>query len=104
MSGSDSRFAGCTPALLLAGETIAYAAEAGLACYEFGAAPLRVAAFWRPERRRHVTLRVYPFSGRGFAALLADAAVAVWHRLAASRWLRQLSRRARPVFARRVEA
>jgi hypothetical protein len=63
---------------LLVGQMIRYAAEAGLASYEFwGGAD---AGCWdlMAVPRRCVSLRVYPFGPRGLAALVADAAVEAW--------------------------
>jgi CelD/BcsL family acetyltransferase involved in cellulose biosynthesis len=73
--GSDPRFAHCWPGLLLARETIRYAAEAGATSYEFLSTPTDWSAAWTNTARATVSLRVYPFGLRGMAALAVDATI-----------------------------
>lgn len=85
--GHDEAYAKASPGTLLMLETLRRAAAGKLVAYEFlGDVEPWIVRFWTREERACVTLRTYPRSLRGAAALAADAAV----------WLGQrLSRRAR---------
>ncbi len=72
--GYDERFARCAPGMLLMLHTVQYAAEAGLQTYEFLGAPAAWTKVWTERERPYVSLRIYPFSTLGAAALGADAA------------------------------
>ncbi|MGD9722796.1 MAG: GNAT family N-acetyltransferase [Pirellulales bacterium] len=74
--GSDPHFAGCAPELLLTRDTIRYAAESGLARYEFLNSADEWSATWTRRRHPCVECRVYPLGMRGMAALVADCAAA----------------------------
>ena len=80
MAGEDDRYTDCSACQLLARETIRYAAEANLSSYEFWGRLEPWTHAWTARMRRCVSLRAYPFGPRGLAALVADAAVAGWHK------------------------
>lgn len=74
-AGRDARFAHCSPGMLLARDTIRYAAEAGLKFYEFLGKPEDGTRVWTHSEHPCVSLRVYPLGIRGLSALAVDAAV-----------------------------
>jgi CelD/BcsL family acetyltransferase involved in cellulose biosynthesis len=80
-AGSDARFADCSPGLLLAHDTIRYAAEAGLTSYEFLNTADEWTAAWSTAEHPCSMVRVYPFGVRGLSALAADMGVALYRRL-----------------------
>jgi hypothetical protein len=57
-------------------ETIHYAAAAGLRTYEFLGRAESWTTVWTSQERSTVTVRVFPFTPRGLAALSADALAA----------------------------
>jgi CelD/BcsL family acetyltransferase involved in cellulose biosynthesis len=73
--GYDAEFSSCSPGVLLLRDSIAYAAEAGLASFEFLGQSEPWIAVWTDRLRPCVTLRMYPRNLRGAYALAADAAV-----------------------------
>jgi CelD/BcsL family acetyltransferase involved in cellulose biosynthesis len=75
-AGCDPRFAEYAPPLLLARETIRYAAEAGLGSYEFLNNSTPWAEPWTSDARPCVAVHVYPFGVRGMSALATDVGVA----------------------------
>ncbi len=86
-AGYDQRFARCSPGMLLTCETIRYAAQRGLRSYEFNGGVEPWTQVWTRHERPCCSLRAYPFSARGFAAMAADGAGLAW---------RALRRRPRP--------
>ena len=85
--GFDREFANCSPGTLLLRESIAYAAAAGLASYEFLGRAEPWIDMWTRHERASVALRAYPYNLHGAAAISADLAVE-----AASRGKRGLTR------------
>ncbi len=79
--GYDAEFSACSPGLLLMRETIAHAARAQLASYEFLGRAESWTRVWTAEERQTVSLRIYPYGLRGLAAFTLDAAAAL-----AARW------------------
>jgi CelD/BcsL family acetyltransferase involved in cellulose biosynthesis len=75
--GYDAEFAPCSPGLLLMRDTIAHAAQAGLASYEFLGRAEAWTRVWTEQERQTVAVRVYPYGVRGVAALAADAGAMV---------------------------
>ncbi len=73
--GYDADFAHCSPGLLLLRESIAYAAREGLKTFEFLGQTEPWIEVWTSHKRECVSLRAYPYSLRGAAALAADATV-----------------------------
>jgi CelD/BcsL family acetyltransferase involved in cellulose biosynthesis len=71
---SDARFALCLPDVLLARDTIRYAAEAGATTYEFLGMSKAQTAAWTTSEHRCLSLCVYPLGVWGMLALAADAA------------------------------
>jgi CelD/BcsL family acetyltransferase involved in cellulose biosynthesis len=78
--GYDQRFANCSPGQLLMRDTIRYAAEAGLASYEFLGRAESWTDVWTKTKHQYVSVRVYPFGLRGLAALVADGTVMAYQR------------------------
>jgi CelD/BcsL family acetyltransferase involved in cellulose biosynthesis len=78
--GYDARFAACSPGMLLMRDTIRYAAEAGLASYEFLGRAETWTQVWTSTEHAYVSLRVYPFGVRGLTALAADAVATIHER------------------------
>jgi CelD/BcsL family acetyltransferase involved in cellulose biosynthesis len=74
--GYDASFATASPGLLLMRETIRYAAASGLRTYEFLGRAEAWTTVWTNQERSTVTVRVFPFTPRGLAALAADALAA----------------------------
>lgn len=72
--GYDAAYSACSPGLLLLRETISYAARQGLARYEFLGQPEPWIQVWTNHAHPCVSLRVYPRSPAGAAALAADTA------------------------------
>ena len=77
--GYDSAFAQCSPGLILMGETIRHAVQAGLQRYEFLGDVEPWTQVWTEHEHRCIMLDVYPYSGRGMAAL-ARATASAWKR------------------------
>jgi CelD/BcsL family acetyltransferase involved in cellulose biosynthesis len=81
--GYDAEFSACSPGLLLMRDTIRYAAQAGLASYEFLGRAEAWTAVWTNQERQTVSLRIYPYRALGLAALGVDAVatlVARWRK------------------------
>jgi CelD/BcsL family acetyltransferase involved in cellulose biosynthesis len=76
--GYDEEFARCSPGMLLMLETLRYAAARGLHSYEFLGVAEPWLQVWTRRVRPCVTLRAYPASALGIAALVADAAKSAW--------------------------
>jgi len=74
--GYDAAFASASPGLLLMRETIRYAADAGLKSYEFLGRAEAWTTVWTSQERSTLTLRIYPLTSRGLAALAVDALAA----------------------------
>ncbi len=74
--GYDAGFASASPGLLLMRETIRYATAAGLRTYEFLGRAEAWTTVWTNEERSTVTLRVFPITPRGLAALAIDVLAA----------------------------
>jgi CelD/BcsL family acetyltransferase involved in cellulose biosynthesis len=72
--GYADEFARCSPGNLLVMETIQYAARAGLKSYEFLGTAEPWIGMWTSQVRPCISVRAYPFNGRGAIALAADAA------------------------------
>jgi CelD/BcsL family acetyltransferase involved in cellulose biosynthesis len=77
---SSPRFARCQPGQLLACEVLRYCAQANLSSLELWIEAQPWMQFWPLTARDHVSLRVYPISIRGTAALLFDSATAIYRR------------------------
>ena len=91
--GYDAEFARCSPGVLLVCESIAHAAYSGLSTYEFlGLSEAWVKA-WTQHERPCVSLRFYPHTPRGAAALAADVTAKLSGNLA--RRVRPLALKAR---------
>jgi CelD/BcsL family acetyltransferase involved in cellulose biosynthesis len=71
-SGYDEQFARCSPSVLLLLETLRYAAHSGLHFYEFNGGVEPWTRIWTDRERPSCSLRCYPFSPRGTAALIHD--------------------------------
>ncbi len=78
--GYDSRFANCSPGLLLMRDTIRYAVEAGVKSYEFLGRAESWTRVWTETEHPYISLRVYPLGVRGLAALTADVLAAMHQR------------------------
>lgn len=70
--GYDEEYARCSPGNLLLAETISYAAAKGLESYEFLGTVESWTRVWTTRERRCQSLRAYPLTLRGMAALAAD--------------------------------
>jgi CelD/BcsL family acetyltransferase involved in cellulose biosynthesis len=71
-AGYDEQFSRCSPGSLLTWETIRYAARRGLRSYEFNGNVEPWTQVWTKREHPCCSLRAYPFSPRGIAALAAD--------------------------------
>jgi CelD/BcsL family acetyltransferase involved in cellulose biosynthesis len=71
--GYRQEFAHCSPGMLLIAETIRHAASRGLVSYEFLGNVDNWTRMWTRDEIQSVTIRAYPFSARGVAALAVDA-------------------------------
>lgn len=71
-AGYDERFARCSPGTLLTCETIRYAAQRGLRSYEFNGDVEPWTHIWTKLEHACCSLRAYPFTVRGTAALIED--------------------------------
>lgn len=80
-AGYDEQFSRCSPGMLLTLETIRYAARRGLRAYEFNGNVEPWTEVWTRHERACCSLRAYPFSPRGVAALMADGGRAVLRKL-----------------------
>lgn len=81
--GYDAEFAASSPGNLLMRDTIRHAVDQGLASYEFLGRADAWTRVWTQTERAHVSLRFYPLSLPGIAALSADGtrvAVREWQR------------------------
>lgn len=70
--GYDEQWARCSPGIQLTMETIKYAFDRGLDGYEFLGSEEPWQAMWPHDRRRLISLAMYPFSPRGLWALVGD--------------------------------
>jgi CelD/BcsL family acetyltransferase involved in cellulose biosynthesis len=70
--GYDAEFSRCSPGNLLLAETIGYAATKGLKSYEFLGTVESWTRVWTTRERRCQSLRAYPVTLRGMAALAED--------------------------------
>ena len=77
-AGYDEEFSRCSPGMLLTAESIRYAAQRGLSSYEFNGEVEPWTALWTSQVHACCSIRAYPFSPRGLAALAADG----WRALA----------------------
>jgi CelD/BcsL family acetyltransferase involved in cellulose biosynthesis len=82
--GYDEAFARCSPGTLLMREMIARAAAEGLASFELLGITEPWTRMWTRLERPCVSLRAYPASPRGLAALASDAVVVSGRRLGAA--------------------
>lgn len=80
--GYSETFARCSPGILLMAETIRHAARAGLRSYEFLGTTEPWIHVWTRREHPCLSLRAYPFSLRGAAALAFDSPRAI------GKWLR----------------
>ncbi len=78
--GYDQKFNRCSPGNLLMRDTIAAAAQHGLASYEFLGETATWTEAWTPQVREQVAVRIYPGRPVGLAAMASDAASALWYR------------------------
>ncbi|PWU24737.1 MAG: GNAT family N-acetyltransferase [Candidatus Rokuibacteriota bacterium] len=83
--GYDERFARCSPGTLLMIETLRHAALSSLDSYELLGAVEPWTRMWTDRERPCVSLRAYPSTARGLAAMLTDLA-AVGSRALGRRW------------------
>ncbi len=72
--GYDEKFARCSPGTLLMLEMLRYAAERGLRSYELLGTVEPWTRVWTQLARPCVSLRAYPRTGHGMAALMVDVA------------------------------
>jgi CelD/BcsL family acetyltransferase involved in cellulose biosynthesis len=79
--GYDERYRRCSPGTLLMLHTVAYAAARGLRTYEFLGNEANWTRQWTQETHPTLSLRAYPFSWRGAAALADDARRYCRHRV-----------------------
>jgi CelD/BcsL family acetyltransferase involved in cellulose biosynthesis len=79
--GYDERFAACSPGQLLASETIRYAVGKGLTGYEFLGGTETWTQVWTRTSWPTVSVRFYPWSMRGAAALAIDGVTVGWRGL-----------------------
>ena len=70
--GYDEQFARCSPGNLMICETLRYAAERGLASYEFLGQSADWTRVWTEQEHASLSVRVYPYTFSGLAALAAD--------------------------------
>lgn len=70
--GYDESFNRCSPGILLMRETIKYAAERGLASYEFLGKEAPWTELWTKDARPVASVRTYAYNFSGFRALLGD--------------------------------
>lgn len=85
--GYDETVERCSPGNLLMLHTVAYAARRGLRSYEFLGCAAPWTEVWTRSMRECVAVRLYPFTARGLAGLLADHAASAW------RWMARTQRR-----------
>jgi CelD/BcsL family acetyltransferase involved in cellulose biosynthesis len=71
--GYDESFSRCSPGTLLIVETLRYAAERQLRSYEFLGTTEPWTLMWNPLMRYCVSVRAYPATAQGLAALMLDA-------------------------------
>lgn len=72
--GYDETFARCSPGTLLMLHTLRYAAERGLAAYEFLGASQPWTQMWTETQQQCVSVRTYPQSPSALATLFCDSA------------------------------
>jgi len=70
--GYDASFSRCSPGTLLMIETLRYAAQRGLHSYEFLGTVEPWTSMWNPRTRPCVSLRAYPATPAGMAALIVE--------------------------------
>ncbi len=80
-AGYDEQFSRCSPGMLLTLESIRYAAARGLRSYEFNGDVEPWTQVWTRHEHACCSLRAYPFSPRGTAALIADGGGAALRKL-----------------------
>ena len=81
--GFDEEFQRCSPGTLLMLHTLGDAAQRGLEAYEFlGHCEQWIADFWTKQQHDCLRIRTYPFNFRGLAAIAADGAAWLLHRIA----------------------
>lgn len=83
--GYDERFAKCSPGMLLLGEALAYAAARRARSFELLGTVSEWTRRWTQREREMVSVRVYPYTSRGMAALALDACKSVARRV--RRWM-----------------
>ena len=79
--GHDEAFERCSPGMLLILETLRYAATRELSAYEFLGSVESWTEMWTRMERPCLSLRAYPYNGRGMTSLAADACQAVWRKV-----------------------
>lgn len=84
--GYDEQFARTSPGNLLIAETLAWSARHQLKSYEFLGTAADWTRVWTETERRSVSVRIYPYTPLGIAALAGDAARFGSEKLQA-RWL-----------------
>ena len=70
--GYDEAFAKCSPGLLLDAEVLRHCFEAGLMSYEFMGKAEPWEAFWNPEHKSFVNVRIYRVGPRGLVTVTVD--------------------------------
>jgi len=80
--GYREEFARCSPGMILIAESIRYAASKGLSSFEFLGTAEGWTRVWAKDERPSVSVRAYPSSVRGTAALAVDAVRAGCNRFA----------------------
>jgi CelD/BcsL family acetyltransferase involved in cellulose biosynthesis len=78
--GYDEAYARCSPGMLMLLESIRRAAQGGLESYEFLGKSAEWTAFWTETERPNCSLRYYPKSVGGMAALARDGLELGWRR------------------------
>jgi CelD/BcsL family acetyltransferase involved in cellulose biosynthesis len=86
--GFAHEFARCSPGNLLVMETIRYAARAGLRSYEFLGTAEPWIGMWTSQVRPCISLRAYPFNGRGAVAFVTDATKVLGKKIRSIPWSR----------------
>jgi CelD/BcsL family acetyltransferase involved in cellulose biosynthesis len=82
--GYDEEFAATSPGMLITCEAIRYAAEQGLAAYEFGGHEENWTRVWTKDAHQTMRLYAYPLNGRGLAAASASTLRRVGRRVGVS--------------------
>ena len=79
--GYDERFARCSPGTLLMVETLRYAAARTLSSFELLGTAEPWTLMWAPLMRDCVSVRAYPATAQGLAALMLEAGRIGWRKL-----------------------